>query len=184
VAPPTSPQSPMIYLLDLNGVQPILDVLEPALSELARDIKAGRFGESAVVVSTQDPVLQRYVELIATAENLPLYISGSTTAFSIIQARPAANLSRTDTETLDAVMNLGGRATASDVAHKLHLRQTAAINRLNALAAKGLLHKQQQSGRKGDLYVDYRAAAIDYSHNALQASISGALSNAGKRSDS
>jgi len=166
----------MLYLLDLNAVQPTLGVLEAALRELAKDVRAGRYGQSAIVVSSQDPAIQRYVALVAAAENLPIYVSGSTTTFSLMQARPAINLSRTDSETLDVVMDMGGSVSASQVADRLHLRPTAAINRLNSLVGKGLLHKQPQSGRKGDLYVDYRAAAIQYGHRALQASIEGAIS--------
>jgi uncharacterized membrane protein len=161
----------MIYLLDLNGVQPLLSVIEATVNELARDIKAGRFGEAAIVVSTQDPSVQRHVQLVAAAENLPIYLSGSTTAVSLMQARPAAPLSRTDSETLDAIMDMGGSVRASVLARALGLRPTAAINRLNGLVARGLLHRQPQSGRKGDLYVDHRSAAILYGEGDVAAAM-------------
>lgn len=175
-ASPTSPESPMIYLLDLTGVQPLVGVIEASVNELAREMRAGRFGEAAIVVATQDPSVQRHVQLIAAAENLPIYLSGSTTAVSLMQAWPAAPLSKTDSETLDAIMDMGGSARASELAQALKLRSTAAINRLNGLVAKGLLHRQPQSGRKGDLYVDGRSAAILYGEAQIAAALETATS--------
>src|SRR6267378_2684842 len=84
LAAPTVSDSPMLYLLDLNDVHPTLAVLDAYLRALAIDVKAGRYGESAIVVSTQDPSVLRYLELVATQEDLPLFVSPSTTSFSLV----------------------------------------------------------------------------------------------------
>lgn len=164
---PTDPSSPMLYLLDLNSVHPSIAVLDAYLREFAKQIKAGKYGDSAVVVSTQDESVRRYVEMLAAQDELPIYVSASTTSFALIQAEPAARLTETERLTLRTVMDLGGTADARRVAHHLGLKHTTAVNRLNALCAKGLLSKKRRPGRTTDLYTDFRAASAQYSHETL-----------------
>ena len=167
LAAPTVRDSPMLYLLDLHGVHPTVDVLDTYLRQLASDMKAGAYGESAIVVSTQDRGVRRYVELVAAQENLPIYVSESTTAFSLMQAQPGTSLSETDRQTLRTVMDLGGAADSRDVAKALGLQHTTAVNRLNSLASKGLLSRRRRAGRTTDLYIDFRLASAQYGFDSL-----------------
>jgi predicted transcriptional regulator len=169
--PPTTPNAPMLYLFDLNDVTPTPPVLDAALRTLARDIQLGRYGESAIVVSSQDPSVRRHIELLASAENLPIYLSNSTTNFGLVQAEPAMHLSATDRQTLRAVLNQGGSATAPQIAKALSLAPTAAINRLSSLERRGLLFKREQPGRQPDLYIDVRAASLQYGEATLNAAL-------------
>ena len=173
LSPPTVPDSPMLYLLDLHDVHPTVAVLDAYLRNLATEMKAGRFGESAVVVSTQDPAVRRYVEMVALQEDLPIYLSSSTTSFSLMQAPPGARLSETERQTLRTIMELGGIVDARELARTLRLQHTTAINRLNSLESKGLLFKRRRAGRRTDLYVDFRVAGSQYSVDTLNAALTG-----------
>jgi DNA-binding MarR family transcriptional regulator len=161
----------MLYLLDLHDVHPTIAVLDTYLRNLATEMKAGLFGESAIVVSTQDAAIRRYVEMLAAHQDLPIYVSSSTTSFSLMQAPPAARLSETELQTLRAVTDLGGIVDARELARTLRLRHTTAVNRLNSLASKGLLFKRRRAGRRTDLYVDYRVAGSQYSFDTLDSAL-------------
>jgi predicted transcriptional regulator len=167
----------MLYLLDLNDVHPTIAVLDAYLRTLATDIKAGQYGESAIVVSTQDASVRRYVEMVAAQENLPIYVSPSTTSFALIQAKPGARLTETERETLRSVMELGGVIDARALANALKLRHTTAVNRLNSLESKGLLFRRRRPGRRTDLYVDYRIASAQYSFDTLNSALDATPTN-------
>lgn len=173
---PTHPDSPMLYQIDLTGVAPIVGVLDAYVGTFAREIKAGHFGEAGIVVTTQDPFVRHYVEMLAETEGLPIYLSESTTNYSIVQAKPLIPLTATERESLWAVMEEGGSVTAKQLAAQLEIGQTAAINRLNALVEKGLLYKIASPGRRSDVYVDRRAAAIQYGEQNLEATLADAAS--------
>lgn len=171
VAAPTVKDSPMLYLLDLHGVHPTVEVLDAYLRQLASDMKAGTYGESAIVVSTPDKGVKRYVQMVAAQEDLPIYVSDSTTTFALMQAEPGASLTETERQTLRIIMNLGGVVDSRDVANALHLQHTTAVNRLNALAEKGLLFRRKRAGRTTDLYVDFRIASADYGFATLESAL-------------
>lgn len=161
----------MLYLLDLNDVHPTVGVLDAYLRTLATDVKAGLYGESAIVVSTRDAAVRRYVEMVAAQEDLPIYVSPTTTSFALIQAQPGAKLTETEQQTLRRIMDLGGVVDARVVAKELKLRHTTALNRLNSLVSKGLLFKRRRPGRRTDLYVDFRIASAQYSFDTLNSAL-------------
>lgn len=171
LAPPTYPESPILFQVDLHGIFPYVGTLDALLGALAAEIRSGRWGQAGIVVSTQDPAVRRYVEMRAMAEDVPLYLSESTTNFSLVQAEPAAPVNATERETLRAVMDAGGRASAKEVADRLEIGHTAAANRLGALVERRLLYRQRTPGRRPDLFVDRRAAAVEYGQQNLQATL-------------
>jgi DNA-binding MarR family transcriptional regulator len=159
----------MLYVLDFNDVVPTVQVLDRTLQHFAAGIRSGFYGASAVVVSCQSLPVRRWVELWAAAENLPIYLSQSTTSLSLIQAQPAMQLSATERATLKSVLDAGGSVTAPEIARTSGLKPSAAINRLNTLEGKGLLFRQTQTGKRPDVYVDFRAASIEYASSAMSA---------------
>src|SRR6266436_4566978 len=52
--PPTALQSPTVYVLDLNSVYPVADVLEEYVVTLAREIRDGVHGPVSLVVDTRN----------------------------------------------------------------------------------------------------------------------------------
>jgi len=68
--------------------------------------------------------------------------------------RAVGEVTNTLLDTLDAVrIQEQGRATARAVAEHLHLNNTTAANRLAELVGRGLLQRQAQPGKLGDLFV-------------------------------
>jgi hypothetical protein len=167
IVPPTN--APMVYMLDLTDVNPTVEVLERFLLPLAQDFKLGRYGDSALVVSTRNSSVRRFVELLAAAHSLPIYVASSTAHLEIAEAEPAGELTATEKQTLSAVSALGGRARAAEIADRLHLQHTAAVNRLVSLTTKGYLYRESQPGRGGDVFVDPRQPSIEQSLDGLLA---------------
>jgi hypothetical protein len=162
--PATTPSSPTLFVLDLNMVSPSPDVLE-ALVGAGRDLKASGRGLASLAISTGNAGLRRMIEALAAKEHLPLYVSTSSEPEMLAKAEPTATLTATERETLDTVVEIGGRVTAADLARRLNLNRTAATNRLVAVVAKGVLRRQSRPGRDGDLFIDPRfpnpARALD-----------------------
>src|SRR5260370_7473967 len=52
--PPTAPQSPTVYMLDLNSVYPVADVLVEYVVTLAPEIRDGVHGPVSLVVDTNN----------------------------------------------------------------------------------------------------------------------------------
>ena len=178
VAPPTSPKAPIMYMVDLTGVQPTVDVLEAYLLPLAQDMKLGRYGQSSLVVSTQSPSVSRFVELLASHYDLPIYLAQSTSPMELSSAHPAGQLTATEEETLNAVMAQGGGVSAGELARQMEppLRHTAALNRLVSLAARGYLHRETLPGRTPDLFIDPRVPALEESVKNVLAAAKASLS--------
>jgi predicted ArsR family transcriptional regulator len=109
------------------------------------------------------------VELLATTNSLPIYVTSSTAHLEVAEAEPASQLTATERQTLAAVSALGGRVRAAELAERLHLQHTAAVNRLASLAAKGYLYRQSQPGRSGDVFVDPRHPSVGQTLDGLLA---------------
>jgi hypothetical protein len=154
--PPTAVASPTFFVLDFGEVWPSPDVLEEVVIRLGQEIKAGAHGLATLAVSTPNSSLRRALMAVAAQEDLPLYLALSPSPAEIAAAEPAGDLTATDRQTLDAVVSMGGRISAADLARRLDLNHTAAGNRLASLAVKGYLSRQSRPGREGDLYVDPR----------------------------
>lgn len=153
--PATSLNSPTLFVLDLNMVTPSADVLEE-LVRAGREVKARSHGLASLAISTGNAGLRRMIEALAAREHVAIYVSSSAEPEMLARAEPTAVLSATERETLQAVVEMGGRVTAADIARRLGLTRTAATNRLVAVVSKGALKRQSRPGREGDMFIDPR----------------------------
>src|SRR5438132_1278956 len=79
IGTPAGTRTPVVYMLDLTDVQPTVEVLEGYLLPLAQDIKLGKYGQSSsLVVSTRNPSIRHFVELLAVQHSLPIFLAEST----------------------------------------------------------------------------------------------------------
>jgi MarR family len=174
--PPTVSRTPILFVLDLNSVSPSSDVLEELLVRAGQEVRARGHGFAALAVSTANASLRRLIEALAAREGLPLYISASVEPNRVFEAEPAGDLTATERETLEAVVAMGGQASASDLARRLELNNTAAGNRLTNLVVKGYLKRQSRPGRDGDLFIDPRFLSSGQSVESVLAAAREALS--------
>jgi hypothetical protein len=174
VVSPTT-QSPFLYVLDLMDVIPTVDVFEQYLVPFGQTIKHGERGSSSLAISTRNPGVRRYAELLSAQLELPVWIAASTATLQVAEASPAGALTQTDLETLDAVVDLGGAASASEVAARLRIQHTAAHQRLVALAARRYLHRRERSGRRGELFVHPLQPAQQQAINGPVGSVAGTV---------
>ena len=174
VAAPTVP-TPYLYVLDLMDVLPTVDIFEKYLVPFAQEIKLGQYGQSSLAVSTRNPSVRRFAELLSAQLELPVWIAASTATLQVAEALPAGNLSATDVETLRAVADLGGRVGAAEIAKALSLQHTAALNRLASLASRRYLHRESRSGRSGDVFVHPLHPAQEQAFAAIVSSVDGVV---------
>ena len=130
-------------------------------------------GRSKLVVITSDSATRMFVESLAIANNLPLFVSDSPASVASIhdlqEAQAVGDITPTDKETLEFFAQAGGRLSASEFATLAKLRPTAATNRLSTLSRKGYLYRIVRPGRDGDLYVDPRSPVSVDADGKLQA---------------
>src|SRR5260370_2392721 len=72
--PPTTLQSPTVYMLDLNSVYPVADVLEEYVVILAREIRDGIHGSVSLVVDTRNLSIPHQLGHLAWTYRLPLFL--------------------------------------------------------------------------------------------------------------
>lgn len=122
-------------------------ILQPASA-----IPSGAFGNVSCVVVASDSHLKNYVRVVAMNSGAPIWISDSWSDY-IHRAEPAGPLTESERETLEALRERGGEATASQIAEQLQLEPAAAGNRLAGLERKGFVFRQRRSKREGDLFL-------------------------------
>lgn len=154
--PERASEDPTLAVLDLTGVFPTPGVLQDLVLPLAQRIRGGLLGTCYLVVCTHDSGVADFLRYLAREHALPLFVASSTAALG--EAQPLGDLTSTEQTTLNLLLEQGGAATASELAHWIGLGPTAAGNRLVNLARKGFLYRQTQPRREGDLFVDPRAA--------------------------
>lgn len=155
--PPTALPTARVVVLDLNAV-PTPGYLEELILPLARGIRGGSYGPLKLVVSTPDPGVVRFLHYLATAHDLPIYVTSRPDA--IAEAKPVGDLTPTELETLDTLAERGGSITASELSTIIGIEATAAGNRLVNLARKGYVYRFTRPKREGDLFVDPRSARL------------------------
>jgi len=148
----------MIGIVHLGGVRPTPNVLRDVVVTMGEDIKAGRYGEFAFIVSSEDEATRSVIGNIAKAQDVAMFVSSSTTDLS--QAEAVGGLTGKDRETLDFVLQVGGTVTATEMARTLGVEQTTAGNRLVSLHKKGYLQRIARSHPIGDLFVDPRSMQL------------------------
>ena len=142
---------PAVLVLELGEAKFEAEVLLEMLTSLAREIRAGRFGEVLLVVATTQESVARITQMVAETENLPMYVASSSA--HVAEARPAGRLTPTEKNSLTTLDQLGGRVTSSQFALATSLELTAAGNRLSNLARRGYVFRLARSRREGDEYV-------------------------------
>lgn len=158
--PPTAPQSPTVYMLDLNSVYPVADVLVEYVVTLAREIRDGVHGPVSLVVDSRNVSIRNEIGRLAVSYQLPLFLASPQTPLSVAEAEPAG-LTASESEALEAIAEMGGRITAPALAKRLRLQHTAALNRLTPLVEKGFLYRKRRPGRTPDLFCDPRFPDAD-----------------------
>jgi hypothetical protein len=141
---------PAVLVLDLGPARFEVEVLLDMLAPLAREIRAGRFGDVMLVVATKQDSVARIVEMLAETEDLPMYVTRLPA--DVLNARPAGRLTPTERDSLLTLDHLGGLVTANGFAMETALELTAAGNRLSNLARRGYVLRLSRSRREGDLF--------------------------------
>ena len=148
--------SPQVLVVDLGGSAFTPLALQELILPLAQRIRGGEYGTVRLIISTSDPGVGNYIRYMAQAHQLPLYLSPS--LFNLWEGNPVGDLTETERGTLDTIIALGGRVTASSLAAIESIRPSAATNRLVKLDREGYLVRQPRGRREGDIYIEPRSA--------------------------
>lgn len=148
-------RQPTVLVLELGSARFEVQTLLEMLTPLAREIRAGRFGEVVLVVATTQDSVASIVRMVSETEDLPMYVTSSVN--QVKYAQPAGRLTPTEKASLEALDFLGGHVTASRFASQTSLELTAAGNRLSNLARRGYVLRMPRSRREGDLFVSLAA---------------------------
>ena len=145
-----------VLVLDLAGVAFTPASLQELVLPLAQRIRGGEHGTIRLVISTTDPGVGDFIRYMAQAHQLPLYLSSS--PFDLQEGTPVGGLTRTERDTLDTIVGLGGQVTASRLAATEGIKPSAAANRLANLDREGYLVRQARGRREGDVYIEPRSS--------------------------
>ena len=156
---------PQILVLDLAGSAFTPSALQELILPLAQRIRGGEHGTVRLFISTPDPGVADFIRYMAEAHQLPLYLSSS--PFDLGKGTPVGDLTRTERSTLDNIIVLGGRVTASTLAAAEGIKPSAATNRLVNLDREGYLVRQPRGRREGDVYIEPRSATPMVSDDAV-----------------
>lgn len=149
---------PTIGIVHLGGVRPTPGVLRNVVVTLGEDIKAGRYGEFSLIVSSEDAATRSVISDIAASQNVAVFVCASPSA--IDEAEPVGGLTLKDRETMNLVLKAGGTVTAMDFAQQNGVEQTTAGNRLVSLHKKGYLQRVTRPHPVGDLFIDPRSMRL------------------------
>jgi uncharacterized membrane protein len=123
---------------------------------IAQAIRGGVYGQTVLFVSSAMDGVGDYLQDLAFANDVGLYWSENPD--DLESARPVGDLTPTERSTLGLLKDVGGRATASDLAERAGIEATAAGNRLVNLVRKGYVYRWERPRSEGDLFVDPRVA--------------------------
>jgi hypothetical protein len=155
--PPQRRHGPMIGIVHLGGALPTPSALRNVMA-IGEDVRAGRYGDFSLVVSSTDAATRDVIGDIAKAQDIAFFVSES--SVNLAQAEPVGALTEKDKVTLDIVLQLGGTVTATELARNLGVEQTTAGNRLVSLNKKGYLQRVTRAHPIGDLFVDPRSIQL------------------------
>ena len=145
-----------VLVLDLGGSAFTPLALQELILPLAQRIRGGEYGTVRLIISTSDQGVENSIRYMAQVHQLPLYLSPSPS--NLWEGTPAGDLTETERGTLDTIITLGGRVTASSLAAIENIKPSAATNRLVNLDREGYLVRQPRGRREGDLYIEPRSA--------------------------
>ena len=148
---------PQVLVLDLGGSAFTPSALQELILPLAQRIRGGEHGTVRLVIRTSDLGVGDFIRYMAQAHQLPLYLSDSPSNL-LWEGTPLGDLTNTERSTLDTIVELGGRVTASRLADTESIKPSAATNRLVNLDREGYLVRKSRGRREGDLYIEPRSA--------------------------
>ena len=153
--PPDRRHGPMLGVLHMGALRPTPRVLRNVVVNVGEDVKAGRYGDFTLFISSEDEDTRSVIGDIAASNNVAMFVCSSSVDRE--DAEPVGVLTAKDHETLHLVSAAGGTVTVLDFAHHLGIEKTAAGNRLVSLQRKGYLHRVERPHPAGDLFVDPRS---------------------------
>lgn len=140
-----------VLVLDLGDARWEAETLLRTLTSAASGVEGLSGGDVVIVVTTRQPGVAQIARMVASYLDVPMYIADSPAA--VADAIPVGRLTTTEQQTLEALRQLGGRATAITFAAATSLKVTAAGNRLSSLARRGYVNRVSRSRRDGDEFV-------------------------------
>lgn len=154
---------PRRLLLELSGGANFTPAaLEELVVPLGQQVLSGAAGDIAgVVFITPDEALRRAIVALARHHGFPFYVAPSRKPDDLRNAVAAQELNPAESETLEAIANHGGHATAAQLATSLSLEAPAVNNRVTNLTRRGLVYKVERNRRQGAEYIDPRHLDTD-----------------------
>ena len=152
---------PQFLVVDLGGSAFTPLALQELILPLAQRIRGGEYGPARLVIRTSDTGVRDFIRYMAQAHQLSLYLCDSPSILMsnlIWEGIPVGDLTNTERDTLNAVVELGGYVTASRLAASESIKPSAATNRLVKLDREGYLVRQPRGRREGDIYIEPRSA--------------------------
>lgn len=155
--PPDRRHGPMVGIVHFGDARPTPGALRDVMA-IGEDVRAGRYGEFSLVVSSSDEATRDVIGDIAKSQDVAIFVT--TSASDLHNAEPVGGLTEKDKITLDLVLRLGGTVTATELARDLSVEQTTAGNRLVSLHKKGYLQRVVRPHPVGDLFIDPRSVRL------------------------
>ena len=156
---PERRHGPMVGIVHLGAVRPTPNVLRDVVLTVGEDVKAGRYGEFTLVISSSDDATRSVIRDMAVAQDVAMFVSES--PYALDEAEPVGTLTLKDRDTMTLVLQAGGTVTAAELSTQLGIEPTTAGNRLVSLHRKGYLQRVQRPHPVGDLFIDPRSLRIE-----------------------
>lgn len=156
---PDRRHGPMVGIVHLGAVRPTPNVLRDVVLTVGEDVKAGRYGQFALVISSSDDATRAVIRDMAVAQDIAMFISESPNALD--EAEPVGTLTMRDRDTMALVLQAGGTVTAMQLSSQLGIEATTAGNRLVSLHRKGYLQRVERPHPVGDLFIDPRSLRLE-----------------------
>ena len=156
--PPERRHGPMLGVLHLGAARPTPGVLRNMVVTIGEDVKAGRYGNFTLFISSEDEDTRSVISDIAASRNVAMFVCSSSNELE--HAEPVGLLTAKDHETLNLVSEAGGTVTTLAFADHVGIEKTAAGNRLVSLQKKGYLQRVERPHPAGDLFVDPRSVQM------------------------
>jgi hypothetical protein len=156
---PDRRHGPMVGIVHLGAVRPTPNVLRDVVLTVGEDVKAGRYGQFALVISSSDDATRCVIRDMAAAQDVAMFVCES--PYALDEAEPVGTLTMKDRDTMALVLQAGGTVTAMQLSGQLGIEPTTAGNRLVSLHRKGYLQRVERPHPVGDLFIDPRSLRLE-----------------------